>query len=155
MPTPDDATMVSPSVEHESITGRTTCPPEESRILTTTTHELNEARNSASDSNASSAPHVPMQQPTPPQDSPTRAQTPTDTHSKPSSTDIEAPSRDIPTPMTATDDGTEERTSQASPISTTAPVSLLAHHLLSPFPAHRVRYSRSTCSTMRIMRVVN
>jgi hypothetical protein len=42
--------------------------------------------------------------------------------------------------MTATDDGTEEqRTSQASPLSTAAPVSLLANHLSSPFPAHRVR----------------
>ncbi|KAF1834250.1 hypothetical protein BDW02DRAFT_569265 [Decorospora gaudefroyi] len=136
MPTPDDA-MALPAVEqHESITSRTTCPPEELRIIATA--EVNDTRPDASDSNASSAPNVPMQQPTPPpEDASARAQTPTDTPSKPSSSDIDAPSRDIPTPMTATDDGTEERPSQASPMSTTAPVSLLPSHLSSPFPAHR------------------
>jgi hypothetical protein len=128
MPTPDDEAMVSP-VEHESIAGRTTCPPEDARIIPT--HELNDTP----------SPSVPMQQPTPsPQSSREPTQAPDDIHSKISSTNIEAPSRDIPTPMTATDDGTEEqRTSQASPLSTAAPVSLLANHLSSPFPAHRVR----------------
>jgi hypothetical protein len=139
MPTPDDA-IVSP-VEHESITGRTTCPPEESRI-----HGLNAAPNSINNDNddASTTRHVPMQQPTPPrQDSPAETQTLVDTHTKPSSTDTEVPI-DIATPMTATDDGTEEqRTSHASPLSATAPVSLLANHLSSPFPAHRVRNSDS------------
>jgi len=125
MPTPDDV-MGSP-VEHESIAGRTTCPPEDARIIPT--HELNDTP----------SPSVPMQQPTPsPQSSREPTQAPDDIHSKISSTNIEAPSRDIPTPMTATDDGTEEqRTSQASPLSTAAPVSLLANHLSSPFPAHR------------------
>lgn len=136
MPTPDDA-MVSP-VEHESIASRATCPPEEARNITA--RELNAAREyMANDINVESTPDVPMQQPTPPpQDSPA-AQSPAETHSKPSSADIDAPSRDIPTPMTATDDGAEEqRTSQASPLPATTPVSLLTSHLSSPFPAHRV-----------------
>jgi hypothetical protein len=136
MPTPDDEAMVLP-VEHESIAGRTTCPPEDARIIAT--HELNQTRSSDHNSNANSVPHVPMQQPTPsPQSSREPTQAPDDTHGKISSANIEAPSRDIPTPMTATDDGTEEqRTSQASPLSTAAPTSLLASHLSSPFPAHR------------------
>jgi hypothetical protein len=144
MPTPDDEAMVLP-VEHESIAGRTTCPPEDARIIAT--HELNQTRSSDHNSNANSVPHVPMQQPTPsPQSSREPTQAPDDTHGKISSANIEAPSRDIPTPMTATDDGTEEqRTSQASPLSTAAPTSLLASHLSSPFPAHRVRYDQHTC----------
>ncbi|KAG9187038.1 hypothetical protein G6011_10146 [Alternaria panax] len=134
MPTPDDEAMVSP-VEHESIAGRTTCPPEDARVIAT--HELNETRSPSHDSNANSVPDVPMQQPTPsPQSSREPTQAPDDIHSKISSTNIEAPSRDIPTPMTTTDDGTEEqRTSQAS---------LLASHLSSPFPAHRFLPSTSS-----------
>ncbi|EUC31282.1 hypothetical protein COCCADRAFT_101680 [Bipolaris zeicola 26-R-13] len=135
MPTPDDAMV--PSVEHESIAGRATCPPDESRSITA--QELNQLRLSSHSSDASRASHAPMQQPTPPpQDSPEHGQTPADTHSKPSTADIETPARDIPTPMTATDDGSEEqRTSQASPQSAITPVSLLANHISSPFPAHR------------------
>ena len=146
MPTPDDA-IVS---EHESIAGRATCPPEESRIITT--HELNEQVDITTASNVASAPDAPMQQPTPPpQESPVHAQMSGEAHSKPASTDIEAPSRDIPTPMTATDDGGEEqRTSQASPLSANAPVpvSLLANQLSSPFPAYRV------CTTKSIPRTI-
>jgi hypothetical protein len=145
MPTPDDEAMVLP-VEHESIAGRPTCPPEESRIIAT--HELNEPRGSTHDSNASSMPHVPMQQPTPsPQNSREHTQAPDDIHTKLSSTDVDSPNRDIPTPMTATDDGTEEqRTSHVSPLSTAAPASLLASHLSSPFPAHRVCHTRHACT---------
>jgi hypothetical protein len=141
MPTPDDEAMISP-VEHESVAGRTTCPPEEARIIAT--HELNETRGSNHDSNARAVPDVPMQQPTPsPQNSREHTQAPDDIHTKLSSTDVETPSRDIPTPMTATDDGTEEqRTSQVSPLSTVAPVSLLANHLSSPFPARRVCHTQ-------------
>ncbi|KAJ4372875.1 hypothetical protein N0V83_003166 [Neocucurbitaria cava] len=137
MPTPDDA--IATVSEHESIAGRTTCPPEESRI--TATRALNQDADITAASNVESAPDAPMQQPTPPpQELPVHAQSPGDAHSKPASTDIDAPSRDIPTPMTATDDGGEEqRTSQASPLSANAPVplSLLAHQLSSPFPAYR------------------
>ncbi|CAA9958749.1 hypothetical protein P3342_003652 [Pyrenophora teres f. teres] len=135
MPTPDDA-MVSP-MEHEDMNTRTTCPPDESR--TGDGRALNELRHSSHDSNATHVPDVPTQLPTPPpQDCPEHTQMPADSHTKPSGADIETPNRDIPTPMTATDDGTDEqRTSQASPLTATAPVSLLAHHLSSPFPAHR------------------
>jgi hypothetical protein len=138
MPTPDDAT-VSP-VEHESIAGRATCPPEEARI--TSAHEPNEAHGSSASNNVESIMEAPMQQPTPPPQEPsTQAQSPSEDHTKTSNT-IEAPNRDIPTPMTTTDDGSEEqRTSQASPLSANAPapVSALASHLASPFPAYRVR----------------
>ena len=137
MPTPDDEAMVSP-VEHESIAGRPTCPPEESRVIAT--HELNDTRGAHDDSNASAVPDVPMQQPTPsPQNSREHTQAPDDIQTKLPSTDRDSPTRDIPTPMTATDDGTEEqRTSHVSPLSPVAPTSLLASHLSSPFPAHRV-----------------
>jgi len=130
--------MVSP-VEHESIAGRPTCPPEESRVIAT--HELNETRGAHDDSNASAVPDVPMQQPTPsPQNSREHTQAPDDIQTKLPGTDRDSPTRDIPTPMTATDDGTEEqRTSHVSPLSPAAPTSLLASHLSSPFPAHRVR----------------
>jgi hypothetical protein len=141
MPTPDDV-MVSP-VEHESIAGRATCPPEESR--NTVAHELPQSPAFNAANNVESAIDVPMQLPTPPpQDAPAHTHPHTETRSKPSSARIEAPNRDTPTPMTATDDGTEEqRISQASPLSTTAPgpTSLLGSHLSSPFSARRVRTS--------------
>jgi hypothetical protein len=150
MPTPDDV-MVSP-VEHESIAGRATCPPEESR--NTVAHELPQSPAFNAANNVESAIDVPMQLPTPPpQDTPAHAHPTTEAHSKPSSARIEAPNRDTPTPMTATDDGTEEqRISQASPLSTTAPgpTSLLASHLASPFPPRRVRTSRCTTWGCRI-----
>jgi len=139
MPTPND--VVSP-IEHESIANRATCPPDESRI--SSAQELNQTSDTNASSNVEPTIDAPMQLPTPPpQDSVARAQPPSESHTKPSSAHIEAPSRDIPTPMTATtDDSTEEqRISQASPLSaaTPAPTSLLASHLSSPFPAHRVR----------------
>lgn len=140
MPTPDDA-MVAP-VEHESIAGRSTCPPDDAR--NPTAHEMNAARTSLSAANVAAAPSMPMQQPTPPpQDEPGVAPSPAEAHRKPSSPDdIDSPSRDIPTPMTATDDGADEqRTAQASPLSATippAPISSFASHLASPFPVHRV-----------------
>jgi hypothetical protein len=144
MPTPDDV-MVSP-VEHESTAGRATCPPEDSRNIVT--HELPQSPGFNTSSNVESTIDVPMQLPTPPpQDSPAHAHPSTETHTKPSSARIEAPNRDTPTPMTVTDDGTEEqRTSQASPLSATAPgpTSLLTSHLSSPFPTHRVRASDYT-----------
>ena len=139
MPTPDDA-MLSP-VEHESITNHPTCPPDESRIITP--HTLHGTRTQGVDGNVDNAPVVPVQQPTPPPlEPPVHAQSAADSHSKPSGADIEVPSRDISTPMTATDDGTEEqRSAHVSSLSTTAsvPVSLLSSHLSSPFPTHRVR----------------
>lgn len=75
--------------------------------------------------------------------------------SKPASADVDAPSRDTPTPtstpMTAADDGADEQqqqqrtsqtsqTSQSPPLaaSAPAPISLVASHLSSPFPARRV-----------------
>lgn len=132
MPTPSDVLPV----EHESIANRATCPPDESRI--TSAHELN------TPSHEEPAIDAPMQLPTPPpQESPAGAQPPPESHSKPTGAHIEAPSRDIPTPMTATDDGSEDqRTSHASahPASASVPASLLASHLSSPFPTHRVRY---------------
>lgn len=145
MPTPNDA-IGSHVVEHESIdvANRPTCPPEEVRSISTIpTRDLNAASRihyPSSHGNNGSALPVPMQQLTPPpQDSPADlVQTSPDRHSKPSSSDIDAPNRDIPTPMTVTDDGAEEqRTSHASPLSATAPVSLITSHLSSPFPAHR------------------
>jgi hypothetical protein len=131
MPTPSDVLPV----EHESIANRATCPPDESRI--TTAHELN------APSHDEPAIDAPMQLPTPPPQEPLAgAQSPPESHNKPSSAQIEAPSRDIPTPMTATDDGTEDqRASHASPIHATVPASLLVSHLSSPFPAHRVRHT--------------
>jgi len=149
MPTPDDA-IVSP-VEHESIANRPTCPPEEARIVNT--RDLNETRHLSANSNVDPVHDVPMQQPTPPpQDSPAHASVAPDIHSKPSGTDMEALARDIPTPMTAADDGdSEQRTTQASPLSASAPapVSPFAnHHLSSPFPAHRVRYADFDCDAL-------
>jgi hypothetical protein len=139
MPTPDDA-MLSP-IEHESSTSRATCPPDEARIATT--HELNQPPGFNANNNVESSIDVPMQLPTPPpQDSPAHAPPSPETHIKPASARIEAPNRDTPTPMTAIDDGTEEqRTSQVLPLAASAPGSapLLASHLASPFPAHRVR----------------
>jgi hypothetical protein len=141
MPTPHDV-MVSP-VEHESTTGRATCPPEESR--NTVAHELPQSPTFNAADHVESSIDVPMQLPTPPpQDSPAHTHPTTESRTKPSSARIEAPNRDTPTPMTVTDDGTEEqRLSQASPLSATAPgpTSLLASHLSSPFPAQRVRDS--------------
>ncbi|OAL42929.1 hypothetical protein IQ07DRAFT_667004 [Pyrenochaeta sp. DS3sAY3a] len=140
MPTPDDA-MVSP-VEHESIAGRSTCPPEDARILPSGL-DMNAARSETAAATGESAPQVPMQQPTPPpHDEPGVAPSPAEPHRKPASPDdIESPSRDIPTPMTATDDGADEqRTAQASPLSATippAPIASLPSHLASPFPVHR------------------
>jgi hypothetical protein len=130
MPTPSDVLPIA----HESIANRTTCPPEEAR--SGAAHELNASRHGEPTFDA------PMQSPTPPpQDPLAGAQLPPDAHNKPSSAHIEAPSRDVSTPMTVTDDGAEERTSQASPLAATAsvPGSLLPNHLSSPFPAHRVR----------------
>ncbi|KAF2034821.1 hypothetical protein EK21DRAFT_107451 [Setomelanomma holmii] len=137
MPTPDDA-MLSP-VEHESITGHITCPPEESRI--TPTRELSPTHEFNASNNVESTLDVPMQLPTPPPQEPSsRAQSPSESQAKPSNARIEAPVRDTPTPMTSMDDGAEDqRTSHTSPLSATAPtpISLYANHLSSPFPAHR------------------
>ena len=133
MPTPDD--VVSP-VEHE----RAICPPEDSR--TSTVHEtLIDARDSDASNNVDFARRPPIQQqPTPPPHG-TREQSPAETHSKPPGASIEAPNRDIPTPMTVVDDSAEDqRASQASPLSATAPAPTryIPSHLAAPFPAHRV-----------------
>jgi hypothetical protein len=138
MPTPDDV-MRSP-VEHESTTAHTTCPPDE--VRTVAAHESSQSPIFNATSHVEPVIDVPMQLPTPPpQDSPAHAPPSPENHSKPSGACIEEPSRDIPTPMTATDDGPDEqRTSQTSPLSATAPgpTSLLASHLSSPFPPYRV-----------------
>lgn len=138
MPTPDDV-MVSP-VEHESIANHPTCPPEDLRIGSA--HESHEARRHRPGDDVESCPHIPTQQPTPPpQDAPAQMSMASDSHGKPAGTDIDVPARDIPTPMTTTDDGdAEQRTSQLSPLSTTAPVPaplLSSYHLSSPFPSRR------------------
>jgi hypothetical protein len=139
MPTPDDA-MLSP-IEHESSTSRATCPPDEAH--SSTAQELNQLPGFNANNNVESSIDVPMQLPTPPpQDSPAHTPPPPETHIKPTSARIEAPNRDTSTPMTITDDGTDGwRTSHASPLAAIAPGSapLLASHLASPCPAHRVR----------------
>lgn len=136
MPTPDD--VVSPA-EHE----RASCPPDDTHI-STAHEELSDARDSSAGRNADSAQRPRMQQqPTPPPHG-SREQSPAETHSKPSSASIEAPNRDIPTPMTAIEDNADDqRASQASPLSATAPAPIryTPSHLAAPYPAHRVRSS--------------
>lgn len=139
MPTPDDV-VVSPVEQHESsVANRATCPPEEAR--TSSPHESSNTRGISASNDVDPAQRRSMlQQPTPPPHG-TREQSPVETHSKPSSASIDAPNRDIPTPMTATDDGTEDqRTSLASPLSATAPAPIRFNpsHLAAPFPAYRV-----------------
>lgn len=146
MPTPDD--VVLPAEEHE----RTTCPPDDTH--TSTVREgLSDARDSSASRNVGSGQRSrTQQQPTPPPHG-SREQSPTETHSKPSSASIEAPNRDIPTPMTAIDDSTEDqRASQASPLSPTAPAPIRYNpsHLAAPYPAHRVRSSCAMPCTLRI-----
>ncbi|KAF1911679.1 vacuolar import and degradation protein-domain-containing protein [Ampelomyces quisqualis] len=137
MPTPDD--VMGAPVEHESTTGHTTCPPDEARVVAA--HEPRQPPTFHTASNVGPTSHVPMRLPTPPpQHSPAHAPPSLESHSKPSSARIEAPNRDIPTPPTAPDDGPEDqRTSQTSPLSATAPrpPSLLASHLSLPFPPYR------------------
>jgi hypothetical protein len=133
-------------VEHESTAAaRATCPPDER--IANNTRALDQSLPPNAASNDRPDFDVPMQLPTPPpQDAPAHPPPAPESHSKPESARIEAPTRDIPTPMTVTDDSAEEqRASQTSPLSPTAvpsPTSLLASHLSSPFPAHRVRACR-------------
>ncbi|KAJ8115026.1 hypothetical protein OPT61_g3226 [Boeremia exigua] len=131
MPTPDD--VVSP-VEPE----RATCPPEDTRIPTA--HGgLSDSHDSSARSNVDSARRAQTQRhPTPPPHSAELSSA--ETHSKPSSASIEAPNRDTPTPMTVTDDGADDqRASQASPLSASAPAPIryTSSHLAAPFSAHR------------------
>ncbi|KAF2131307.1 hypothetical protein P153DRAFT_429638 [Dothidotthia symphoricarpi CBS 119687] len=145
MPTPNDA-MLSPPVEHGSTAGHATCPPDESRIASTV--EMMESGTMATNNIAASALEPSMQQPTPPPEvSP--APQPLSVDFKPANTHTETPTRDTPTPMTATDDGTEDqRASQTSPLSanttTPAPTSLLASQLSLPYPTQRFHPNTSS-----------
>jgi len=140
---PVDAAMVSaPPLEHEGYLGGR-CPPEESRIHASHSPSIGQQLRDANDDEPTL--DAPAQLPTPPpteRESPPRALTPPDSHSKPSDMRIEDPIRDIPTPVSATDDGTEERrNAQTSPLSATAPAPITwsQHKLLtSPHPSHRV-----------------
>jgi hypothetical protein len=127
--TPHEATM-SP-LEHESAAAHTTCPPDDARMYAA--HDPDSARHDSADEHADD--HVVSRHPAPP---------PAEAHTKPAAADMDALTRDIPTPMTTTDDGTDDhRASQPSPLSTTAPASLplAASQLTWPFPAQRVRRS--------------
>lgn len=146
MPTPDDA-MLSPPAEreHEShLAGRATCPPEESRIQTPRDVTIEQPIHE--DDNVDTSFIAPMQQPTPPpgdQESHSEAHPSTAAHHKSSSSNIEGPIRDIPTPISATDESTEEqRNPQVSPVTATAPTPMSWSQpsaLTSPFPSQRVR----------------
>ncbi|KAH7114304.1 vacuolar import and degradation protein-domain-containing protein [Dendryphion nanum] len=144
MPTPDDA-MLSPPAEHEHeshLAGRTTCPPEESRPLTT--HDMTSDRSPAADEIGDITITSPIQQPTPP---PTERETiPNDqslgeSQSKNLEPVSDGPIRDIPTPISATDETSEEqRNPQTSPLSVPTSASASWAHssiLASPFPSHR------------------
>jgi hypothetical protein len=140
MPTPDDAILL-PVVHDNTTTGRATCPPDEGRIVTA--RELHQSHEFNVASNVEAPIDEPMQLPTPPpqEDFPAHATPSHENHGKPMSTRIEPPNRDTPTPMTVVDDGADEqRAIQTSPLSAAAlgPTSLLASHLSSPFPSHRV-----------------
>ncbi|KAL6704815.1 hypothetical protein ACN47E_007619 [Coniothyrium glycines] len=140
MPTPDDA-MVSPA-EHEGIASRPTCPPEESRLAHVRDAGGPRHTRTGSNVNVTSAEEEPLPHSTPPpQHPPAHASLASDSHGKPTGADMEPPARDISTPMTATDDGeAEQRASQASPLSATAPAPaspLAGHFLSSPFPSYR------------------
>ncbi len=91
MPTPSSGTLVSPtspdSQHRDALSARSLCPPEESRISSTS---------------PTAASHV-------------LPGCPVDTRTKAANTSPESPSRDIPTPMTATDDGAEEQRMPISP----------------------------------------
>jgi hypothetical protein len=145
MPTPDDVTMLSPPAEEHD--HRPTCPPEESRIHNV--HDIGDVLDELSsppDDHSDTTFNEPTQQPTPPPtESESHADTdaPADAHTKTSDIEADGPMRNTSTPISATDDGTEEqhRNSHASPLSATAPAptSWLQHSALtSPFPSHRV-----------------
>jgi hypothetical protein len=141
---PVDTAMVStPPLEHEGyLSGR--CPPEESRIHASHVPTIEQHSPEMSDDGTEL--NAPAQLPTPPpteREPPPRALSPPDSHTKPSEMRIDDPIRDIPTPVSATDDGAEERrVAQASPLSATTLTTITwsQHKLLtSPHPSHRVR----------------
>lgn len=145
MPTPDDA-MPSPSpAEHEShLANRATCPPEESRIHASRDATGEQSFHSDSNIESSLAPRT--QQPTPPpaaQDLTAHSQSPS--RPKGIESEIETPIRDIPTPLSGTDETSEEqRNPHVSPLSVTAattPAPVSWHQstiVMSPFPSQRV-----------------
>jgi hypothetical protein len=127
--------------EHESVAAHTTCPPDDARTLAA--HDIDNTRHDSADEHDHD--HVVSRQPAPP---------PAEAHTKPAAADMDAPTRDIPTPMTSTDDGADDqRASQASPVSTTAPAALplAASQLTWPFPAHRVRRSALHARSILLM----
>lgn len=144
MPTHRDDAPLSPPAEHTAnAAGRTTCPPEESRM--NPSHDVNDGQPSLILHNGEQPFNAPAQQPTPPpteRESPAHAHSPSNPNPKPTESPIEGPVRDIPTPMSATDDSVEDpRNPQASPLSATAsaPVSWpQPRHLTSAYPSHRV-----------------
>lgn len=146
MPTPssDDALMLSPPAEHESHpSGRTTCPPEETRIYSPRSDASNEPVHS--DPIADLSYPAPSQQPTPPADgdnSSDASSTP-ESRNKRSEAEEDGPIRDTPSPMSAVEEPAEcdQRASQVSPVSATSSTNAFWYHpglLASPFPSSRV-----------------
>ncbi|OCK97727.1 uncharacterized protein K441DRAFT_655641 [Cenococcum geophilum 1.58] len=156
MPTPssDDALMLSPPAEHESHpSGRTTCPPEETRIYLPRSDASNELVHSDPIANLSYP--APSQQPTPPADgdnSSDASSTP-ESRNKRSEAEEDGPIRDTPSPMSAVEEPAEcdQRASQISPVSATSPTNAFWYHpglLASPFPSSRF-LPNSTSSFLR------
>ena len=150
---PVDTAMVStPPLEHEGYLGGR-CPPEDSRIHASHTATIDHQSPDADRDEPE--PNAPAQLPTPPpteRESPPRALSPPESHTKPSEMRIEGPIRDIPTPVSATDDGAEERRVAQSPLSATAPVPMpWSQHkfLTSPHPSHRVCTTSIAATSLR------
>jgi glucose-induced degradation protein 4 len=127
---------------HQSIAGRTTCPPEDSR--TQLSQPITIHHPSSRPDDAESVFNDPAQQPTPPaeRELTALAHSPSESHMKPSDMPIEGPIRDIPTPTSAIDDSVDDqRNPLTSPLSATAPGpgSWPHHRLSTPHPNYRVR----------------
>jgi hypothetical protein len=123
MPTPDNE-MLSPPAEHESrLAGRPTCPPDEARIHNP--QDVLPEQSFSTDNDDSASITHPMQQPTPPpgeRESSSEMEPPPGSHTKTSDTEANRPTRAIPTPISPTDETTDEqRIRQATPLSASAP----------------------------------
>ncbi|CAI6249996.1 unnamed protein product [Periconia digitata] len=137
---PADA-IPSPAVDQDH--SRSSCPPEDS--------QPRPEYDSHQEMDGETSMNIPTQQPTPPpsdRDSVGRVRSPSESCVKPSDPPIETPARDIPTPISATDDISEDhRNSQSSPLSGAAPtpISWPQHrHLSLPYPSHRFLPSSSS-----------
>ncbi|KAF2199933.1 hypothetical protein GQ43DRAFT_464401 [Delitschia confertaspora ATCC 74209] len=152
MPTPDDADVMlsPPAEEHESLhSGRPTCPPDESRIHTSS-ETVNE-QHSHFEHHVDALPSSPAQQPSPPAD--TDPQLQQESHNKIPEAEVEGPVRDIPTPMSAVDEGAEERRNTQAPHSSTQATAPTTSWYLPdalPLPVPKRRFSpNSTSSFLR------